>query len=193
MPSGMRWTTTVPCRRCAQDCSGRAGIHVGTLTSRANTSADIQLGAAPVVSDGLAKATTARIMSLAKGGQTLLTPAARNALGATTARVVPHGYWRFKGLEEPVDVYEIGDDQASFGPPIDTEKAHRVIRRGDLWVPFADLRYNLPAERDLFVGRKEPLHDLAKRLDSGARVLCVIGPGGTGKTRLVQRFGWLCG
>ena len=57
--------------------------------------------------------------------------------------------------------------------------------------PLATLTgHNLPAERDAFVGRREPLGDLARRLDAGARLVSVLGLGGTGKTRLVTRFGW---
>ena len=52
---------------------------------------------------------------------------------------------------------------------------------------------NLPAERDTFVGRVAELRALAARLDAGTRLLTVLGPGGTGKTRFVRRYGriWL--
>ena len=50
--------------------------------------------------------------------------------------------------------------------------------------------HSLPAERDAFVGRREPLAELARRLEAGARLISVLGLGGTGKTRLVTRFGW---
>jgi len=57
--------------------------------------------------------------------------------------------------------------------------------------PLASLTgHSLPAERDAFVGRSEALSELARRLDSGARLVSVLGIGGTGKTRLVTRFGW---
>ena len=48
----------------------------------------------------------------------------------------------------------------------------------------------MPAERDAFVGRREPLTELVRRLDAGARLVSIIGLGGAGKTRLVTRFGW---
>jgi predicted ATPase/Tfp pilus assembly protein PilF len=48
----------------------------------------------------------------------------------------------------------------------------------------------LPAERDTFVGRAQPLNELARRLQSDARLLCLVGMGGSGKTRLALRFGW---
>ena len=55
------------------------------------------------------------------------------------------------------------------------------------------MRNNLPAERDAFVGREEALLELARRFDGGARLVSVLGIGGTGKTRLALRFArtWL--
>ena len=53
-------------------------------------------------------------------------------------------------------------------------------------LPRAD---NLPRERDAFVGRAADLAALAARLDAGVRLLTILGPGGTGKTRLVRRYG----
>src|SRR5207344_781755 len=50
--------------------------------------------------------------------------------------------------------------------------------------------HSLPAERDTFVGRRETLSKLQRRFDDGARLVSVLGMGGTGKTRLVTRFGW---
>jgi predicted ATPase/uncharacterized protein HemY len=70
------------------------------------------------------------------------------------------------------------------------DKAYRVMRVGDLWRPVREVRHNLPAERDGFVGRAAELHALAARLDGGARLVTVQGPGGTGKTRLVRRYAW---
>jgi predicted ATPase/Tfp pilus assembly protein PilF len=48
----------------------------------------------------------------------------------------------------------------------------------------------LPAERDAFVGRGAALDELARRLELGARLVTLVGPGGTGKTRLAARHGW---
>ena len=55
------------------------------------------------------------------------------------------------------------------------------------------MRHNLAPERDAFIGRSTELRALAHKLDGGARLLTVLGPGGTGKTRLVRRYGlaWL--
>ena len=56
--------------------------------------------------------------------------------------------------------------------------------------PAREVRHSLPAERDEFVGRSEELHALAKRLEQGERLVTILGMGGTGKTRLVRRYGW---
>ena len=61
----------------------RAGLHVGPVILRENSAEDVARGAKPLEVDGLAKPTAARVMSLARGGQTLLTPEAREALGET--------------------------------------------------------------------------------------------------------------
>jgi predicted ATPase len=65
-----------------------------------------------------------------------------------------------------------------------------VVRQGDLWLPLRELRHSLPAERDAFVGRREPLLALARHFDEGARLVSLLGIGGSGKTRLATRFGW---
>ena len=49
----------------------RAGLHVGAVLLRENTAADVARGAKPLEVDGLAKPTAARVMALARGGQTL--------------------------------------------------------------------------------------------------------------------------
>ena len=54
----------------------------------------------------------------------------------------------------------------------------------------APRRHSLPAERDEFIGREPDLAQLALALTRGDRLVTVLGPGGTGKTRLVTRCGW---
>lgn len=168
----------------------RVGLHVGPVILRENTQSDMARGAKPLEAEGAAKAVAARVMSIANGGQTLLSADARNALGEITLRLESHGHWRMKGIADPLELFEIGDAEAPFAPPPDAAKGYRVVRNGDVWLPAREIRHNLPAERDAFVGRKEPLLELAHRLDTGARLVSVLGIGGTGKTRLVTRFGW---
>jgi predicted ATPase/class 3 adenylate cyclase/Flp pilus assembly protein TadD len=169
----------------------RAGIHVGEVVLRANPADDVARGAKPVEVDGIALPVTARVMSVALGGQTLMTGDARIALGITKLRLQSHGHWRLHGLADPMELFEVGDKDAPFTPPHDEAKAYRVARIGDLWQPVREVKHSLPAERDSFVGRQEPLQVLAKKLEDGARLVSVLGMGGTGKTRLVTRFAWM--
>ena len=175
----------------------RAGLHVGSVTIREAPAEDVALGAKPVEVDGVSKPIAARVMSTALGGQTLLTAQAVAALGGAEAvpqRVVSHGHWQVKGLPVPIELFEIGDEDAPFAPPPDSTKVWRVLRQGDrhngLWLPLRELPHSLPAERDAFVGRRSTLLELARRFDAGARLVSVLGIGGGGKTRLATRYGW---
>src|SRR5207342_1222831 len=107
----------------------RAGLHVGPVTLRENSPADVARGAKPIEIEGVAKATAARVMSTAMGGQILLSADARQALGTDTLRLQSHGHWRLKGLDEPLELFEIGEDHAPFFPPPDNDKAYRVVRQ----------------------------------------------------------------
>lgn len=178
--------------------AARVGIHHGEVTLRENDAADVARGAKPLEVEGLAKPFAARVMALACGGQILLSADARAALGdlAVTAgaQLESHGHYRLKGVEDAVELFELGLRGAgAFVPPADADKAYRVVRADGLWRPLRDVRHNLVAERDAFVGRVAELRALAQRLDAGARLITVVGPGGTGKTRLVTRYGhaWL--
>jgi predicted ATPase/class 3 adenylate cyclase len=168
----------------------RAGLHVGSVTLRGNIPEDIALGAKPLEVDGVAKSTAARLMSVAMGGQILLSAPARRALGDKTLRLQSHGHWRLKGLAEPMELFELADADTPFTPPPRADKAYRVVRQGELWLPVDHVRHSLPAERDAFVGRAHALGELARRLQRGARLVSVLGIGGNGKTRLVIHFGW---
>lgn len=168
----------------------RAGLHFDTVILRENTAADVARGAKPIEVEGIAKATAARIASVASPGQTLLSFEAKEALGSPEWRVHSHGHWRLKGLSDPAELFEAGAADAAFVPPSDSAKAYRVVRDGELWLPLRQVKHSLPAERDAFIGRRQSLDQLARRFDAGARLVSVTGMGGTGKTRLVTRFAW---
>src|SRR6202521_2057132 len=119
----------------------------------------------------------ARIMSAAHGGQVLLSAATAELVREHLPEGVAlreMGEHRLKGLLSPERLLQVvaSDLRADF-PPLASFTGH-----------------SLPAERDAFVGRRESLAELARRLDGGARLVSVLGLGGTGKTRLVTRFGW---
>ena len=178
--------------------SARVGLHHGEVTLRENEPADVARGAKAIEVEGLAKPFAARVMALARGGQTLLSASARGALDEAAlpagAELESHGHYRLKGVAEPAELFELGRRGANaFAPPPDADKAYRVFRAGEFWRPVREVRHNLVAERDTFVGRTNELRALAQTLDAGARLVTVVGPGGTGKTRLVTRYGhvWL--
>src|SRR5574340_130334 len=61
----------------------RAGLHVAPVILRENSADDVARGAKPLEVEGSARPMTARVMALARGGQTLLTSDAIAALGPT--------------------------------------------------------------------------------------------------------------
>jgi predicted ATPase/class 3 adenylate cyclase/uncharacterized protein HemY len=172
----------------------RCGLHVGPVTLRENAADEVARGAKRFEVEGLAKPLAARVMGLAGGGRTLLTRAARDALHERlpeSRQIRCHGHYQLKGIDAPAEIFEVGlRDAVPMEGPADGDKAWRVCRVGDLWLPVRQVRHNLPAERDAFVGRTAELSALAERLDQGARLVSVVGPGGTGKTRFVSRYAW---
>jgi len=169
----------------------RVGMHTAKVELRKNTPEDVARGAKAVeIESWLAKALVSRVMSLAHGGQALLTASAAQALAGSDLRLHRHGHWRLQGIEEPIDVFEVGDDRTIFAPPSDTTKAWRVVQRDGTWLPVRDIRHSLPAERDTFAGREQSLFELAQQFRSGSRLISVQGIGGIGKTRLALRLAW---
>jgi predicted ATPase/class 3 adenylate cyclase/Tfp pilus assembly protein PilF len=168
----------------------RAGLHTGPLDVRHNPPEDVALGAKPVEAFGIGKAIGARLMALARGGQTLVSAEAAAQLQASGWRCLRHGHWRMKGLPEPVEVHEVGDEASPWMPPPDAEKSQRVVWHRGQWMGGDQVPHNLPAERDLFVGRRTDLLALASLLDGPARLVTLHGTGGMGKTRLALRHAW---
>jgi hypothetical protein len=119
----------------------------------------------------------ARIMSSGHGGQVLLSARTAELVrgqlpeGVTLRDMGEH---RLKGLLDPERLLQLvaSDLRADF-PPLASLTAH-----------------SLPAERDAFFGRRESLDELERRMHAGARLVSILGFGGTGKTRLATRFGW---
>ncbi len=106
----------------------------------------------------------ARLMSAGHGGQTLLSGAAQELADAGPA-FVDLGEHRLRDLLEPVRIFQYGRSEF---PALRTLDARR---------------HNLPIQVTTFVGRADELEEVGDLLDS-ARLLTLVGPGGTGKTRL---------
>ncbi len=163
--------------------AARVGLHYGPVHLRRNGADDIARGAKPLEVEGLAKPTTARVMALARGGQLLLTGEACAALGEGHVPLHSHGHWILKGVSEPVELFEPSDDGAPRLPPEDGEKAYRVVRSGERWLPVREIANNLPQQATTFIGRERELRELKAHL-AQVRLLTLLGMGGLGKTRL---------
>lgn len=119
----------------------RAAVHLGEVLLRENSAEDVALGAKPLEVEGLAKPTTARLLSLARGRQTLLSRSAfdlarqgvdRSGEQAAGLRWLAHGAYRFQGVSETVEVFEVGEeDLAPLEAPTDSLKARRVVAAED--------------------------------------------------------------
>ncbi|MCP3963950.1 MAG: protein kinase [bacterium] len=145
----------------------RVGIHLGEVWLHENPPEDVARGAKPLEVEGLAKPTTGRLMSLARGGQVLLTRgafdlarrAAVGVLGEDKVSWLAHGGYLFKGVAEPVEVFEVGrEGSAPLEPPGDSTKVRRVVEQKTIlgWRPAPGLeiprRPNWAVEKKLGEG-----------------------------------------
>ena len=96
----------------------RAGLHVGEVLTWRNSEEAVQIGAKPLEVEGLAKPVAARLMTVARPGQILLsavaeslTQRAARELGERGERLLwkSHGHWRFKGMPTRMEIYEVGE------------------------------------------------------------------------------------
>ena len=132
----------------------RIGLHAGTAEERD----DDYFGRSPT--------RAARIMSAAHGGQVLMSDELVRLAGDLA--VTDLGEFRLRDLRRPVRLFELdcGLEQ-SFPPPRTADVEHG----------------NLPRRLTSFVGRTDELRELTLRL-ADARLITLVGAGGTGKTRL---------
>jgi predicted ATPase/class 3 adenylate cyclase len=103
----------------------------------------------------------ARVAGSGHGGQVVLTSATASHVDAG---LVDLGEHRLKDIDVAVLLYQLGE--ASF-PPLKTIS-----------------NTNLPRPASSFLGRERELEEVLSRIEAGARLLTLTGPGGTGKTRL---------
>lgn len=173
--------------------AARVGIHHGPLSLRENTAEDRARGALPFEVDGVVLPVTARIGAAAQARQTLISAEGAGALGLLQSEAQSLGYWQFKGVAEPMELFEIVGNGALLHPPPDTAKGYRVVATAEGWAPAREIAHRLPAERDPFVGRIGTLARLAQSLAGQARLVTLLGMGGIGKTRLALRHArrWL--
>jgi predicted ATPase len=105
--------------------------------------------------------TAARIMASGHGGQVVVSPSTAPLVETPLQELGEH---RLKDIAEPIPLYQLGGE--SF-PPLKTIS-----------------NTNLPRPASSFVGRERELADVLERIEEGARLLTLTGPGGSGKTRL---------
>ncbi|MFN7136292.1 MAG: putative peptide modification system cyclase, partial [Thermomonas sp.] len=120
-----------------QPLQARAGLHVGEVLLWENSPDAVRMGAKPLEVEGLAKPLAGRLMALARPGQILLSataePLAHRAareLGERGELLVwkSYGRWRFKGVPEAQEVYEVGEPGlAALRMPAHTPKAWRDL------------------------------------------------------------------
>ncbi len=117
--------------------AARVGIHVGDVVVWDNTPEDVAKGAKLVEVEGLVKPVASRLMNLALPGQILLSNIAhalahraQGELGMQLERVRwrTYGRYRFKGIPDPIPVFEVGEDGvAPLKAPPWSGKAYREI------------------------------------------------------------------
>ncbi len=113
---------------------------------------------------GLEVHRAARIAAAAHGGQVVVSAATR-ALVGDGFPLVDLGEHRFKDLSAPQRVFQLGD--------------------GTYPILKSLYRTNLPTPATPFLGREAELAAVAAMLkEPGVRLISLVGPGGTGKTRL---------
>lgn len=138
----------------------RIGIHSGTAAQT------------PEGLVGLDVHRAARITAAAHGGQILISETARalaaDRIDGQDLHVLELGEYVLRGLPRPERLYQLATAGLSSDfPPLRTVTL---------------TRHNLPAQLTSFVGRDQEIAELAK-LVTGARLVTVLGVGGTGKTR----------
>jgi predicted ATPase/class 3 adenylate cyclase len=145
---------------CDLQIKVRMGLHSGEEEQRAGDY------------HGQALNRAARIMSVGHGGQVLLSSVtaelAREHLPGNVS-LLDLGEHRLKDLIRPEHIFQLhaSDLPAEF-PPLKS---------------LNSLPNNLPSQLTSFIGRERQMQE-AKKLLASARLLTLIGPGGTGKTRL---------
>ena len=116
----------------------------------------------------------ARVMAVGHGGQVLVSEATKALLDAHT-RLRDLGAHRLKDLSRPQQLYQLElDGLPNEFPPLAT---------------LDNRPTNLPPQPNAFIGRERELAETrALLLREDVRLLTLIGPGGTGKTRLALQL-----
>lgn len=104
--------------------SSRAGIHCGHVMMHSNNAYFVARGAKPIEVDGIHKVITARIMSVASGGQTLMSQRAGEYAYSVRGQLLMRdvGVWRLKGVKAPLKLYAISANNTRLTMPEESDK-----------------------------------------------------------------------
>ncbi len=125
----------------------------------------------------------ARIESAAHGGQILLSEEVARRIETALpadARLIEHGYHRLKDLGAAIPLYELTQEALP-------RRDYPRLRTLDV------LPHNFPAQSTTFIGREEETRSLLHLIiQQKVRLITLLGPGGTGKTRLSMQVAADC-
>ncbi len=148
----------------------RMGIHTGPAQLQ-----DISKGSH--YSGYATLATTQRVMSAGHGGQILISKSVHELLVnhlPQNVQLIDMGEHHLKDVVQQQHLFQLqAADLPSEFPALKTQKIKN---------------HNLPVKLTSFIGRQRELIEVQKKLNE-ARLLTLIGPGGTGKTRLSIQLG----
>ncbi len=102
----------------------RAGIHCGHVIMHSNSAHFVARGAKPVEIDGIHKVITARIMSVARGGQTLTSQRAGEYAASIRGQLLMRdvGVWSLKGVSKTFKLYAISANAQRLQTPVESDK-----------------------------------------------------------------------
>jgi predicted ATPase/class 3 adenylate cyclase len=147
----------------------RMGVHVGEPDCRPDPVTGRMDYFGPVVNRA------ARVSSAGHGGQILVSEAAlaASASALIDSTVIDLGEHRLKGLVAAEHLFQVLPARLAERtfPPVRTVAAPRT---------------NLTPSANAMLGRADELERVGASFGTGARLVTVVGPGGSGKTRLVR-------
>jgi predicted ATPase/class 3 adenylate cyclase len=160
-----------PAGAAAAALAARQGLETGAIRVRMG----LHTGTPTVTEEGYVGEDVhrgARIAALAHGDQILVSPTTAALLDSEPLRDL--GRHRLKDFEGAVRIHQLGDREF---PPLRTPGS-----------------VELPTPATPFLGREQELFDAVSLVyERDPRVLTIVGPGGTGKTRFAIELGRLLG